>query len=227
MHKYTLYILTFLTGLLFISCEPETTVPDQNKIFTSYTVIYNHSLDKTTATVDFTLDNPSNLSIDKIKLTHPASIKYNAKELLFNENKRNYNKEFIGTVNSQFDYIDYNGTRFINEAVIPEPIVINGLPDTIGITEDLFIIWEGSELQANEQILVTFENIDQNTNFKFNAQASTNNIIPIDQGALYNLGTGNCIVTLARHIIKSVNEKPVAGGSIFTKYEVQDTIYFY
>lgn len=227
MNKARIYFLSIVTGLIIVSCEKDPVVPDQSKIYTSYALIYDNVANKTTASAAFSMNHPSTLTSNRLKLTHPSNVTFNGKALLFDESDFTYRKEFLGEVENHFNYTNYHETQFINEALIPEPVEIISLADSTDITADFYVQWSGKKIEEGENIIVSLSNIDNGNSFFLSFHDAAFFTIMFDDEDILDLGTGKVVVQLARYISGSATQKTVAGGSVLMKYQTQDTITFY
>lgn len=207
------------------SCKEETVDIDQNRIFTSYSVSFNSDVNKTSVTASFTLDKQSESSIDQLKLKHPACIKYAGKELLFNENTRSYEKEFLGEKEGTFEYSNTDGVKLYNSSSIPSYVEFLELADSVNLYQDFYIEWEGDTKSAGENIEILVYNIDSGKSFTVND--FTENTVYIDGSDLESNGPGTTIISITRSINQPANQKPDAGGKVIQSYVSQDTVYFY
>jgi hypothetical protein len=223
-HLYTIVVclIAFLS-----SCEKDDSVIDQNRIYSTYALTYNSALNKTTASATFTVDEPSILNINKIKLTHPAKVRYNGKELVFIENELTYRKEFIGMVESQFSYTNYDNLEFFNSISIPDSIDMVSLPDSAALSADFSLQWVGKAVEDGEGISIFVRSLETGSSFSLSAENTAPTIFFLNGSDIESLGTGNAIIKMSRYISSPTNEAAAAGGNMLMKYEIQDTVYFY
>ena len=107
---------------LIVGCKPETEVPDQTKIYSAYTLNFNSSLDRTRAEASFYLEAPSTQNQQRLELNHPATVTYGGDELVFHTDDRGYKKDFIGLIESNFIYTNYDDQQYTNAVSMIETI---------------------------------------------------------------------------------------------------------
>lgn len=226
--KLTYGILSFFTlGLILNSCDPEPTVPDQDKIYGTYFLDYNVTENKSTATASFYLEAPSSSNTQKLKLTHPANVLYNGKALVFESEQRYYTKEFVGQVESNFIYENYNGNQYSNVVSVVDTLKIF-MSDSANVQSDFYFEIDGPPLAANEVVDIHIESISSEITFGSTFTNISGLNVQISASQLTSLGVGETIVKASRHatISDGVNASP-AGGEIHTSYSIQDTLIIY
>lgn len=213
-----------LLGLFVFSCEPEPTVPDQEKIYGVYFLDYNEAENKTNARASFYLNAPPATNTQKLELTHPSNVKYNNKLLVFDTKERYYTKDFVSLIESNFTYENYYGNQYGNVVTMVDSIDLF-MSDSANSQNDFYFQVDGSPLQANEVIEIYVESLNSDLTFgsTFTSMSGLNIQISADQ--LSSLGLGPTLVRASRSmsINTGVNGPPV-GGEVQTRYSVQDTV---
>lgn len=227
MKKVWNILTLFLFALIITSCEKDDPVPDQTKIYTEYSINYNETLDKTTATAAFSYDPTDGNISQKLELTHPAHVTYNGKQLIFDNEERNYQKEFIGLIEDKFIYTNYFRIPYPNIVEVADSISIEVPTDSTSLYSDFYVGWVGNPIQEDERIVLTICNLQSGKEIKIvngNAGANYVNIVTSD---LVYVGEGNAVIKLIRQKTTGTDYSPEAGGSIIMNYETEDTVYFY
>jgi hypothetical protein len=214
-----------VTVFTISSCQPEVIVPDQSKIFTTYSLTYNESLNKTTAKASF---GPSAGSSQLQELTNPANVLYKGDELLFNYSENLYQKEFIGLEEGDFSYVDLDDNNYVNTVNMISAIEFVDIPDSLNINSDLYFSIDGSPLLSNEELLFTFESLDSEVVLFFTSTSISTATIIIDYQELQSLGAGKVKLVIGRKSTTNpITSSPEAGGELLITYEIEDTIVFF
>lgn len=211
-----------------ISCEPESTVPDQNKIYTSYVFNYNASLNKTTAEVAFYLGDPNGNSTTKLELKQPSKVTFNDEDLLFNVNDRCYRKEFLTLSPGTFKYTNHDGVNFMNTVDLTDTVAVIFSSDSANADVNYHFEITGTPLQENELIEVYAHSLE--SDFELSATFSSIGFTPvqISSSELSALGAGETIFRITRKTVSTDNvQTPQIGGEVSSEYAVQDTIVIY
>lgn len=226
LKKNILY--SYLLGLIILtstSCEPEVIVPDQGKIFTSYSMIYNESLNKTTAKASF---NQNTGSSQLQELTNPANVLYKDDLLLFNSSENHYRKEFIGLQEGNFSYTDLDENNYINSTNMVSMVEFVDIPDSISVNDNLNLLIDGPPLLSNEELVFSFESLSSDVILFFTSETLSTATLVIDNQDLQGLGVGKVKMVIGRKSITNpISSSPEAGGELVIQYEIEDTIVFY
>ncbi|UKN01519.1 hypothetical protein K6119_17485 [Paracrocinitomix mangrovi] len=209
-------------------CEPDPIVPDQNKIYGSYELNFNESENKTSAKAIFYLNPPSTTNQQKLELNHPANVTYNGDQLIFNINGRYYFKSFVGAVENQFVYTNFDDFTFTNGATIPDSIDLIITSDTISQQANYYFQIEGDNFLANEFIDVTVTSLS--SDFTFGSTFDSLSVMTIEVSAqqLQELGSGKAVIKVTRRLENpDIIQVTPAGGNLSTQYSVQDTVFIY
>lgn len=212
----------------FFSCQTESTVPDQNKIYTSYVFNYNASINKTTAEVAFYLDGLNGSTTQKLELEHSSQVTFNDKVLLFNVNDRCYRKEFINLTEGAFKYTNHDGITYMNTVEMTDSISILASSDSADAQYNYHFEIEGAPLNENEVVEVEITSLASG----YDLTATFTNIgfssVVISTDQLAALGSGKAVIKATRKTVISENlQTPEIGGSISSEYAVQDTVVIY
>ena len=221
----TIFGLLIIAG--FTSCEPESTVPDQNKIYGVYYLDYNTTEDKTTARVSFFLEEPSSSNQQELELTYPANVTYNGENLVFESVERYYSKEFVGLIEENFVYSNYHNNQFTNTISMVDTIsmVVSDSADT---QNDYYFQVLGSPLDTNEVIDIYVESINSGVTLGSSFENLSGLSVQINSSQLTSLGIGPTIVRASRRAnVTNGVQAPQVGGLIQTRWSVQDTVYIY
>jgi len=208
-----------------MSCEPDVIVPDQGKIFTSYSMTYNESLNKTTAEASFSQNNSGS---QPQELTNPANVLYKDDLLLFNTTENLYHKDFIGLQEGNFSYTDLDENNYINTATMVTSIEFIDVPDSLDIDNSLNLMIDGAPLLSNEVLLFSFESLNSGELLLFTSETLSTSTLVINYQDLQSLGTGKVKLVIGRKsTINPITSSPEEGGELIIMYEIEDTIVFY
>ncbi|QLE00288.1 hypothetical protein HX109_01415 [Galbibacter sp. BG1] len=148
-----LILLCAVALSFFTSCETENSEDvTQNRIFTSYEILYLQDEDKTVAKATFTFGNASGT---RLELSEGASVTFNDKKIPFNSLLGNYELEMSGLVESgTFTYTDIEGNTFTNEFAIKPIAFVENVPTTIERSKSYDIDWIGDPVGSGESSVV-------------------------------------------------------------------------
>jgi hypothetical protein len=210
------------------SCQPEPTFPDQNKIYTVYTLNYNYSLNKTSAEVNFYLDEAGTTNQQKLELTYPAQVDYNGDDLVFSADDRGYHKEFVGLIENTFLYSNYHGSLYSNQITMVDSVVMTTSSDSAATQQDYYFSVQGSALSSDEIIDIYVESLSNGVMLGYTFTSLSGLNIQISSSQLSSLGNGPTLLRATRKSSNAPNlQSPSVGGDIYTEYSVQDTIIIY
>ena len=146
-------IVCVMAMFLFTACESESSEDvNQDRIFTTYEILYLQDQDKTVARALFTFGNAAGT---RLELSQGASVMFNNQTIPFKDLLGHYELELSGLVNSgTFDYTDLNGNDFTNSFSI-DPIEFNqSAPDTINRSSSYSIDWIGNPVGSGASSVV-------------------------------------------------------------------------
>ncbi|WP_417444114.1 hypothetical protein [Joostella sp.] len=148
-----LFIICTLLMSLFSSCETENSEDvTQDRIYTSYEILYIQDEDKTIAKALFTFGNGEGT---RLQLSEGASITFNNTKIPFNSLLGNYELEMSGLVDSgSFTYKDLEGNTFSNSFTINPISFTKSVPMTIDRSKSYDINWGGSPVGSNDSSVV-------------------------------------------------------------------------
>ena len=210
------------------ACTPEQDYPDQTRIYAIYSLNYNSSEDKTSASASFYMDEASTSNQQKLELTYPATVNYNGEDLVFNLNNRNYQKEFIGLIESNFTYSNYHGSKYANSISMIEPITMEITSDSAAIQFDYYFDVVGDALESNEVIHIYVESLESGIALSYTFTSLAGLSVQVSSEQLETFGLGFILIRSTRRLNVSDNvQAPPVGGEIYTEYSVQDTVYIY
>lgn len=222
-------IASLIIGILtlIVGCKPESEVPDQTKIYSSYTLNFNESLDKSSAEASFYLEAPSTQNQQRLELNHPASVTYGGDELVFHTDDRYYKKDFIGPIESNFIYSNYDGLLYTNSISMINTVGLVLAVDTADQQSDYYFEVTGLELGAGESLEIEVESINSEIILGSSFTSISGLIIQIQAQQLQELGAGQTVIRATRKLEKDADQGTLAGGDIEIEYSVQDTIFIY
>lgn len=217
--KKTIHLLFTVISfiILFSSCEiePSSTVP-QEKIYTSYSVIYNENTGISTVQAEFRLGDAQGALLE---LTPPAQVLFEEEPLLFNPLTSSHFLEVSEKISKgNFVYTNNDGTVFENTMPFVEPIGIPNTLNQISKSQDTEIIWEGDAISENQQVAVFLGRWNSKKSplaFVDKLQASMLSILS-DNIATEDLGTTTMYLDRL-HTIDHI-DAPRSGGQIQSRY---------
>ncbi len=222
-------IITFFAllvlALINTRCAKENSSDvNQNRIYTSYELIYNASEDKTYARASFRFGNMTGTLLE---LTNPSEVRYNGDLLSFKPAFVYYEKEYAGLLNTgSFTWKDTDGNSFVNSVDI-HLINYPAQLDTINRNAAFEMFWQGDSLQVNEVVYLSMNGVME-SDAQIMSQSNVNSksiIIPLNK--LQLLGQGNGQLYLDRTFSPALQQKTSAGGAIISKYRaISKQVYF-
>lgn len=203
-------------------------MPDQDKIYTSYTLNYHESKHKTTAYASFYLDAPSAQNQQKLELKHPAQVKYSDNQLVFDSQNRYYKKEFSGLIESYFSYADYYEITYENQAEMIDSIDFVQLLDSVSIQTDLYFQLSGNEIEDKEELIIEVTANHSEKVYTFKSDTLNNVYFYISSEDLMDFGSGLAIFTAKRvKTISELSQSTSTGGDMIIEYQISDTVKLY
>lgn len=221
-----MFICLAITAL-FYACEEDPVVPDQSKIYTSYELTYDETADKTSAESKFFMNMPSNQVQQRLELTYPANVMFEGDELLFNSNDRIYSKEFVGELNGEFLYTNYNGIAFSNELDIPDSLDLFVQQDSVDSQFDFYFEIMGTSLDSNEVYEVEILSLVSGEQLFAEYDSLSTQVIMVTSSQLNDLGIGGAVITASRVATSEPLQINGVGGEQQSRYCLSDTIVVY
>lgn len=211
----TLGFLGVMAVLFFTACKREESINiDQNRIYSSYTYVYDADQNRSTMSATFRLDNSGG---KKLQLTYPARVDFNGEGLTWRGGLGYYQLTSYGNANGgQFNYHDLDNNKFSNGvdqlAAIELPFGIT----SISQNGNFFLPWQGAPLASGETIRVK---ITAGTSRTFTtSQVGTNHIV-LNQNSLAALTPGNATIQIERESYGNLEQSNLSGGRITSTYK--------
>ncbi|MFN7118125.1 MAG: hypothetical protein ACK4TA_15100 [Saprospiraceae bacterium] len=218
--KHLLFALAIISTL-FTACESEESASvDQNKIYTTYELLYDQNTDKTYARAQFRFGNALGTIL---QLSAPAEVRFNNDVLDYKPILAYYEKEYAGKITSgTFTYEGTDGVAYSNS--------VNGLPNIdfpanfTAVTRNQAndFAWTGSPLAAREEVFLFLRNTTTTNlqTFYTNAVGATKMVLSAEK--LNNLAPGVAAeADLYRDRIDSLSQKTSAGGYLKVNYRTK------
>jgi len=216
------YLLLFCFLVIVLSCETGEEAVDPDRIFSFYELSYDHNDDKTLARASLSLDGPEG---DLVKLTGPAGISFNGRDLVFNPENRIHFIEYDGRVDSgTFIYIDGDNNTFTNSTPKLSEIALPPI-ERFSRDEDLLFRWIGDPVGEKETVMLTLEGSERSTTFLSSEPGSTEFVIlASDIRTLDKYGSG--VMKLQRNYDSYMNAGNAIGGRMSMRYTTEEFVLF-
>ena len=219
MKNLKIYSALFLSSmylLLNTSCNREESVDvNQDRIYTTYELVYDANQDKTFARAIFQF---SNVLGTQLQLTAPSEVRFNNDLLTFKNTLAYYEKEYAGKITTgTFKWTDTDGSVYTNS------ISLNsiGFPanlDTIPRDAAYELFWTGDSLSANQTVSLTVNGVLEGDAQYFSQDNINSKSIILSKNQLELLGQGQGHLWMQRQYTPVLTEKTSAGGAITAKY---------
>ncbi len=218
--------LTFLMGADDTGCRSESSDSvNQDRVFTSYWLLYDGQADITYARAQFRLGAPGGTTLI---LQAPAAVAFDGRAMGFNELLDWHEVEIAGEVQQgTFSYVDGDGQRFTNVVSLAPSIgAPSDLPATLVGTESFELRWAGEPTGEDELIEVIVARQSNRFDFaRFETRALGSSSLVLGADRLANVGRGPVVLSLRRHRDLPVTEAPSAGGAVLTTYQSLETTF--
>lgn len=213
---YTTLFLFSVYLMLNISCNREESIDvNQDKIHTTYELVYDANADKTYARATFQFSNSLGT---QLQLTAPSEVRFNNDILTFKNALAYYEKEYAGKVSTgTFVWKDTDGSTYTNTITI-DSIDFPANLDTIPRNAAYELFWGGDSLSANESVSLTVNGVLEGDAQYFTQDNLNSKSIILAKNQLELLGQGLGHLWMQRVYAPVLLEKTSAGGSISGKY---------
>lgn len=222
MKNWKILLLVFATAsVLLTSClSEESTSVDQDKIYTTYELLYDKNTDKTYARAQFHFGN---LLGTLLKLSDPAEVRFNDDVLSYKTGFAFYEKEYAGQLTGgAFTYKDVDGVEYKNTVsnmpTIAFPANFTGVTRNQANT----FTWTGTPLSAGEEVFLFIGNTTTvNTQTFYTNKIGASDLV-LSAEKVNNLAPNVAAeADLYRDRIDSLSQKTSAGGFIKVNYRAQ------
>ncbi len=208
-------------GTLFTACESEESASvDQNKIYTTYELLYDQNTDKTYARAQFRFGNALGTVL---QLSAPAEVRFNDDALDYKPVLAYYEKEYAGKVTSgTFTYEGTDGVSYSNSVSGLPMIDFPGNFTSVTRNQANDFTWTGTPLAAREEVFLFIRNTTTTNvqTFYTNAVGATKMVLSAEK--LNNLAPGVAAeADLYRDRIDSLSQKTSAGGYLKLNYRTK------
>ena len=213
---YCAIFFGFASLMLNTSCNRENSNDvNQDKIYTTYSLVYDANEDKTYARAIFQFSNALGTQLE---LTSPSDVHFNNDILTFKSGLAYYEKEYAGKVTTgTFTWKDTDGSVYTNSVSIKSidfPVVL----DTIHRTAAYEMFWVGDSLSANHSVTVTINGVLEGDAQYFSQDNINSKSIILAKSQLELLGQGMGTIWMQRIYTPGLLQKTSAGGAISGKY---------
>jgi hypothetical protein len=216
--KRTITLSIALIGVLFFtSCKREESMHvDQNRIYTSYSHIYDAQKNQSEMTATFRLDHESG---KRLQLTYPSRVDFNGETMAYRSVAGFYQTKITGTSHGgTFNFHDVESKTYSNQVVSASSVELPFGLTSINKNGNFFLPWQGQALQSGETIRVTIKGSEQSTKRTFTVTQPGANHIILDQHQLSGLAAGNAEIQIEREVSNFLTNSTLAGGRITSKY---------
>jgi len=222
MKNWKNFLMAMATcAVLLTACESEESASvNQDKIYTTYELLYDQNTDKTYARAQFRFGNALGTIL---QLSAPAEVKFNNDVLDYKPILAYYEKEYAGKITSgTFTYEGTDGVAYSNSA--------SGLP-SIDFPANFAAVtrnqanefnWTGNALGTGEEVFLFIRNTTTTNlqTFHTNAVGATKMVLSAEK--LNNLAPGVAAeADLYRDRIDSLSQKTAAGGYLKMNYRAK------
>ncbi|MEM9192567.1 MAG: hypothetical protein AAGF12_25555 [Myxococcota bacterium] len=218
-----LLVLLFGLGADDTGCRSEASSDvNQQRIYTSYWLLYDGQTDITYARAQFRLGSSTGTTL---VLQDPARVEFEGTPMGFNEVVDWHEAQLAGEVASgEFRYTDTDGSTFVNRVALSSTAeAASDLATTIPTTAAFELAWEGPPLGENETMVAFVARVDNRFNFgRFEQRSRGATSLVIGANGLRSVGPGAAVLSFRRHRDLSIGETPMAGGHGLTTYQSRE-----
>lgn len=201
------------------ACQAEdSSVVNQDRIYTGYWLEYSANGNTTSARAQFRLSHSLGTTLE---LKSPAAVTFGGKAMAYNPLLQWHEVKQTGALDAgSFDYVDTEGTKFSNTAQVTLVTELpEMLPATLKRSEGVTLSWVGAPLTKGEDLElvvkdadgVSFIRVDQ-----FDVGATS---ITVPANILAKVGGTSALLTIRRHTFFDDPNAPDAGGQVHLTYE--------
>lgn len=222
-HALPLMFLAALSlGADDAGCQSEVSSDvNQDRIHTSYWVVYDAHTDQTFARAQFRFG--SNIGTT-LELGDGAEVTFNGEIMPFNALLDWHEASFAGRVDAGvFEYIDVAGNVYVNEVPPIDDAELGDVPDTLSKESSFSLVWEGAPLGSDEMIEIILANDSNRFDFaRWEQRGVGTSSIVLSRDGLTQVEPGNAVLQLRRWHDYKPAEAPEAGGKLTTTYHTAE-----
>lgn len=203
-------------------CQSQPSVDvNQDRIYTSYWVLYDAQTDQTFARAQFRFGTSTGTTLI---LSEGASVAFEGRELLFNAGLDWYEIVLDGAVDEGiFTYTDVEGATFVNQMPPLDVMALEGVPTTIAQDDNLVVTWTGDPLAEDELLEVIVASEPNRFDFEVvyvSLPGSTDAILTSNK--LEQVAPGAAVVGARRNHDYPIEEGTSAGGKLTVTYQTEE-----
>ncbi|MEM9191265.1 MAG: hypothetical protein AAGF12_18985 [Myxococcota bacterium] len=196
---------------------------NQDRIYTSYWLLYDAESDVTFARAQFRLGTATGTTLI---LENPARVEFEGTAMGFNEVVDWHEAQFAGQVAAgEFRYTDTEGNTFVNSVTLsPTAEAPADLPATVSVASAFDLRWDGAPVGADETMVAVLARADNRFDFaRFEQRSQGAESIVLGADGLGGVGVGAAVLTYRRHHDLTVGETPMAGGHGLATYQSRES----
>lgn len=218
-YKTLLFTLSFLSIITFSACDPEDSADvNQDRIYTSYELVYNSNTDITTAIARI---NFGGILGTPLELSDPAFVTFNDQVLSYSTLDLGHKRDFAGRIDGgTFRYTNTEGTLYENEVTALNNLAFPSSFTQVSRSQAANLEWVGPALTSGQSITVTIESNGISEIFTREGNGASN--IVLGSGQLSNLSTGSGTASIDKFDLSSLQEGTSAGGQIIHRLIAAD-----
>lgn len=204
--KSILFTTCFAGLMILASCESEDVADvNQEKVETTYSLIYKAKYDETTASANFKFGSTY------LKLSSPSEVLFNDHRLQEDEvlGIVTYDKTFNGVVEGEFYYRNNDKNVYRNELMLSAVDLPSALKE-ISMSDLVLIQWIGEPVQAHETVSVHIWNDQQN--FWVGVDDINATSVQVRGADIPVELLGQSTIQIDRTFLKSLDQAPEEGG---------------
>jgi hypothetical protein len=222
-HALPLMFLAALSvGADDAGCQSEvSSAVNQDRIHTSYWVVYDAESDQTFARAQFRFGSGIGTTLE---LSDGAEVTFNGQVMPFNALLDWHEAIFAGRVEAGvFEYIDVAGDVYVNEVPLIDDAELGAVPDTLPADSSFSLVWEGAPLGAGEMIEIFLAHDANRFDFaRWEQRGVGASSIVLSRDGLTAIEPGNAVLQLRRWHDYQPTEAPAAGGKLTTTYHTAE-----
>ncbi|HWN68838.1 MAG TPA: hypothetical protein VNM90_14470 [Haliangium sp.] len=222
-HALPLMFLAALSlGADDAGCQSEASSDvNQDRIYTSYWVVYDAETDQTFARAQFRFGSGIGTTLE---LSDGAEVTFNGEVMPFNALLDWHEAIFAGRVEKGlFEYIDVAGNVYVNEVPVIDDAALGDVPDTLSADSSFSLVWEGTPLGSDEMIEILLAHDANRFDFaRWEQRGVGTSSIVLSRDGLISVEPGNAVLQLRRWHDYKPAEAPEAGGKLTTTFHTTE-----
>jgi hypothetical protein len=215
-------MLPFIAGADSQGCKSEASSSvQQDRIYSSYWLYYDHNTDKTMARAQFRFGSAIGTTLE---LQAPAQVSFEDQPMPFNQLLDWHEVVLAGKVaRGDFAYLDAEGAAYTNAAPAIAEIEFSQTPATLPRNAAYTLTWSGAPLTDGEDLEVVIAVEPLRLQFvRIDQRGAGARSIVIGADVLSQLPAGPAVLTMRRHHDYPLEDEPGGGGKLTTTYQPLD-----